>query len=40
MGIEFQRFGTTTDRHAIDAYLHDREATTLRPENGILSVPE
>jgi diguanylate cyclase (GGDEF)-like protein len=38
MGVEFERFGGNSDRHAIDAFLHDREATSLRPENGILSL--
>jgi diguanylate cyclase (GGDEF)-like protein len=38
MGVEFERFGGSTDRHAIEAYLHSHESTTLRPENGILSV--
>jgi len=38
MGVEFERFGGSTDRRAIDTYLHDREATTLRPEKGPLSL--
>jgi diguanylate cyclase (GGDEF)-like protein len=38
MGVEFERFGGTGDRHAIDSYLHGREATSLRPENGTLSL--
>ena len=38
MGVEFERFGGPEDRHAIDSFLHDRESTTLRPENGRLSV--
>jgi len=38
MGVEFERFGGSTDRHAIEAYLHSHESTSLRPENGILSV--
>lgn len=38
MGVEFERFGGTTDRHAIDAFLHRHEESTLRPERGPLSV--
>jgi diguanylate cyclase (GGDEF)-like protein len=38
MGVEFERFGGTTDRRAIESFLHDNEGNTLRPENGILSV--
>jgi len=38
LGIEFERFGGADDRHAIDEFLHTREDSTLRPENGILSV--
>jgi diguanylate cyclase (GGDEF)-like protein len=38
MGVEFERFGGSTDRHAIESFLHSHESTTLRPENGILSV--
>jgi diguanylate cyclase (GGDEF)-like protein len=38
MGVEFERFGGSTDRRAIEAYLHSNESTSLRPENGILSV--
>jgi diguanylate cyclase (GGDEF)-like protein len=38
MGVEFERFGGATDRHAIEAYLHRHESTSLRPESGILSV--
>jgi diguanylate cyclase (GGDEF)-like protein len=38
VGIEFERFGAAADRYAIDAFLHGREATSLRPETGILSV--
>jgi diguanylate cyclase (GGDEF)-like protein len=38
MGVEFERFGGSTDRRAIESFLHDNESKTLRPENGILSV--
>lgn len=38
LGVEFERFGGLNDRRAIDAFLHGREATSARPENGILSV--
>jgi diguanylate cyclase (GGDEF)-like protein len=38
MGVEFERFGGHSDRRAIESYLHANEASTLRPENGILSV--
>ncbi len=38
MGVEFERFGGSTDRHAIEAYLHRHEGRTLRPETGTLSV--
>jgi hypothetical protein len=38
MGVEFERFGGSTDRRAIESFLHDNESRTLRPENGILSV--
>jgi diguanylate cyclase (GGDEF)-like protein len=38
MGVEFERFGGSTDRRAIEAYLHRHEGTTLRPETGTLSV--
>lgn len=37
MGVEFELFGGSTDRRAIEAYLHRNEATTLRPETGPLS---
>ncbi len=36
MGVEFERFGPE-DRHAIDGFLHQNEAATLRPEAGTLS---
>ncbi len=36
MGVEFERFGPE-DRHAIDGFLHQNEAMTLRPETGALS---
>jgi diguanylate cyclase (GGDEF)-like protein len=39
MGVEFERFGGTTDRTAIESFLHGRESTTLRPEIGPLSIP-
>ena len=38
IGIEFERFGAAIDRYAIDAFLHGREAMSLRPETGILSI--
>ena len=38
IGIEFERFGGAADRYAIDAFLHGREFTSLRPETGILSI--
>jgi diguanylate cyclase (GGDEF)-like protein len=38
VGVEFERFSAASDRRAIDAFLHGREATSLRPETGILSV--
>ena len=38
MGIEFERFGGDDDRRAIDAYLHDNEGQSRRPETGILSI--
>ena len=38
LGIEFERFGGQSDRSAIEQFLHGREATSLRPENGILSI--
>jgi diguanylate cyclase (GGDEF)-like protein len=37
MGVEFEQFGGPEDRHAIELFLHHREATTLRPEKGNLS---
>lgn len=37
MGVEFERFGGNTDRRAIESYLHEHEAETLRPETGPLS---
>ncbi len=37
MGVEFERFGPE-DRRAIEAFLHAREGTTLRPETGLQSV--
>jgi hypothetical protein len=38
MGVEFERFGGSTDRRAIESFLHEHESSTLRPENGILSI--
>jgi len=38
MGVEFERFGGPQDRRAIEAFIHGREGTTLRPERGRLSV--
>ncbi|MCP3981506.1 MAG: diguanylate cyclase [bacterium] len=37
MGVEFERFSGTGDRRAVESFLHTRESTTLRPENGMLS---
>jgi len=37
MGVEFEQFGGPEDQLAIDTFLHDREATTYRPEAGPLS---
>jgi hypothetical protein len=37
MGVEFELFGGSTDRRAIEAYLHRNENNTLRPEVGPLS---
>lgn len=38
MGVEFERFGGSGDRRAIDAFLHQNEAYTLRPEGARFSV--
>jgi diguanylate cyclase (GGDEF)-like protein len=38
LGVEFERFGGETDRRAIESYLHAHESTTLRPEDGLLSL--
>jgi len=37
MGVEFEVFGGAGDRHAIDAFVHDRERSSLRPERWPLS---
>jgi diguanylate cyclase (GGDEF)-like protein len=37
MGVEFERFGAE-DRHAIEAYLYENQARTLRPEGARFSV--
>jgi uncharacterized protein (TIGR02266 family) len=37
MGLEFERFGGSCDRRAIDAFVHGHEALSLRPETGRLS---
>ena len=37
MGVEFEKFGPQ-DRHAIEAYLYENEARTLRPEGRVFSV--
>jgi diguanylate cyclase (GGDEF)-like protein len=37
MGVEFELFGGSTDRRAIEAYLHRNESSTSRPEVGPLS---
>ena len=38
LGVEFERFGGDNDRRAIESFLHAHESTTLRPEDGMLSV--
>ncbi len=38
MGFEFERFGGRGDRRAIDAFLHQNETLTLRPEGPRFSV--
>jgi len=38
IGVEFERFGGTPDRRAIESFLHRNEAATLRPESGLLSL--
>ncbi len=38
MGFEFERFGGAGDRRAIDAFLHQNESRTLRPEGRHFSV--
>jgi diguanylate cyclase (GGDEF)-like protein/PAS domain S-box-containing protein len=38
MGVEFERFGGTQDRRAIEIFLHEHESMTLRPEVGPLSL--
>ena len=38
IGVEFERFSGSSDRRAIDSFLHGREATSLRPESGIFSI--
>ena len=38
IGVEFERFGGSPDRRAIEAFLHRNEAATLRPESGPLSL--
>ena len=38
MGVEFERFGGSCDRRAIDAFVHGHEATSIRPERGPLSL--
>ena len=40
LGVEFERFGGSGDRRAIDTFLHGRESTSTRPETGILSVQQ
>ena len=37
MGVEFELFGGQSDRRAIEAYLHDNESRSMRPEVGPLS---
>ncbi len=38
IGVEFQKFSGTTDRRAIETYVHLNESRTLRPESGALSL--
>jgi diguanylate cyclase (GGDEF)-like protein len=38
LGLEFERFGGASDRRAIDSFLHENEAESLRPEDGLLSL--
>ena len=38
MGLEFEHFGGSCDRRAIDAYVHGHESSTLRPEGSAFSV--
>jgi diguanylate cyclase (GGDEF)-like protein len=38
MGFEFERFGAE-DRRAIESFLYENEASTLRPETGVFSTP-
>jgi diguanylate cyclase (GGDEF)-like protein len=32
LGVEFERFGGSSDRRAIEVFLHEHESRTLRPE--------
>jgi hypothetical protein len=38
IGVEFERFGGTGDRRALESFLHREESRSLRPESGRLSV--
>ena len=38
IGLEFERFGGTDDRRAIETYVHGNETATWRPERGPLSI--
>jgi Tfp pilus assembly protein PilZ len=37
IGVEFERFGGSTDRRAIESFLHRHESKSRRPEPGPLS---
>lgn len=38
IAIEFERFGGSSDRRAVESFLHQHEALSLRPETGPLSL--
>ncbi len=38
LGVEFEQFGGPHDRRAIEAYLHENEDNSRRPESGLLSL--
>jgi diguanylate cyclase (GGDEF)-like protein len=39
IGVEFERFCGTSDREAIESFLHRHEGRSLRPEGALLTVP-